>query len=175
MTTALDAPNFRLTGKIDSPINLDYDIFGFQKFRGFVKGELIEVKLINSEEDEVVKETRVFTRDENHFVISRQTTIEWFLTDGSVGESKTWIKTYSAEEAIVEGEIRRKNVIDAAKYQMFASVGKLYSFDFLLGVKTQMNYYIDGYTTPLISAINTSTKPYMTIEVKQAIIEILTL
>ena len=49
-----------------------------------------------------------------------------------------------------------------------------YAFDLLLGVKTQIDYFIQGYTQPLRDAVSASTKPYLTIGIKEAVIEQLT-
>lgn len=175
MITSIDSPNYRLTASVEDPTTLDYNIFAFNKLRSIVKGELVEVLLEDVDHNTVVTETRMYNRDVNYFVTSRDTTVRWYLENGTVGCEKTWTKTYTPEEAIVEGEDRRKNVINEAKYALFSSVGKLYAFHFLLGVKVEMGYYTDGYMTPLLDKITTSPNPYMTEQIKAQLTSILTI
>jgi hypothetical protein len=175
MIKSIDSPNYKLTDSVEDPTNLDYNIFGFNKLRTIVNGELIQVRLEDEISNPVVIETRTYKRDSNYFVTSRDTMVQWFLEDGTIGCEKTWTKTYTPEEAIVEGEDRRKNVINEAKYTLFSAVGKQYAFHFLLGVKVEMGYYVDGYMTPLMSKIVNSPNPYMTQNIKDNLTLILTI
>ena len=49
-----------------------------------------------------------------------------------------------------------------------------YSFDLLTSVKTEMEYYSQGYRQPLVNAVSASTKPYLTENIKIKVIEQLT-
>jgi hypothetical protein len=101
------------------------------------------------------------------------------LTDGTTGLTINSTKYYTPEEGVQEGLDRRGNMIGFAKTSLLAGLkdiygeptNQTYAFDLLLGVKTQIDYFIQGYTQPLRDAVSASTKPYMTIGIKEAIIQ----
>lgn len=185
----VDSP-FKLTGDYVDPTGLDYNLYGLHKKRTIVKGELVLVEYYrdynysaNTYSDLVLKETRSYTRDGINIIVHRDMVIDWYLEDGSIGASKVMPrKFYSPEEAMEEGYIRRKNMLAFAKTVLLRELKTLYgeptnqtyAFDLLLSLSTQMKYFEEGYTQPLRDAINASTKPYLTQDIKNLIITELT-
>lgn len=91
--------------------------------RNFVKGELQSIEFCAGYagqglsgpifNDAVVRENHVYARDANGFPISRTVTITWLKEDGSDHpDTKVYTKFYSKLEAIREGKVRRKNLMD---------------------------------------------------------------
>lgn len=172
-------PVFRISNSFESPENLDYDILGLHKKRSIIGGELRTIEYYKNYDgttysDLSVLETRTYTRNEIGLVTTRNLEIKWYLSDDSIGYSKSYIKYYSPIEAIDEGISMRSNVIGAAKIYSLNSLGTTYSFDLLNSVKTQVDLFVQGYKQPLIDGINNSTKAYLTQEIKDGIVTILT-
>ncbi len=174
--------NFKLTGTKENPVNLDYNIFGLQKERIIVKGELILTNYHRNYDhqseqysDLVLKESRAYTRDLNGLAVFRIQTTEWFLENDSVGLTNSTIKYYSQREAIQEGISRRTNMIDEAKTYCINNLGLNYSFDLLNSLATVINIFKDGYTQPLRDSISASTKVYLTNNMKTDLVTILTI
>jgi len=174
--------NFKLTNSQENPIHLDYDVYGLQKEKIISKGNLILINYYKNFDtiskqysDLVIREHREYLRDENGLVTTRKQVTEWIMTDDSVGLTNTTIKYYNQTEAIQEGIERRNNIIDEAKVYCINNIGLQYSFDLLNSVAAYVNLFKDGYTPPLRSAISASTKPYLTTELKNEIVNILTL
>lgn len=172
--------NFKLTNSKESPIHLDYDIFGLHKNRTIVKGELVLVDYYKNYDpiskmysDLTVREHREYVRDENGLVKHRNQTTEWIMFDESVGLTNTTVKYYTQKEAIQEGIDRRTNLIDDAKVYCINNLGLNYSFDLLNSLSTFINLFKEGYTQPLKDAISASTKVYLTTQLKEDIINIL--
>lgn len=180
---------FKINNSTISPYKIDYDILGLNKKRTFVKGELIKTEyyknyIFSSDtySDLVVSEFREYIRDSIGIVKYRNQTSNWILNDNSTGLTLSFIKYYSPEQTIQEGIDRRNNMLSFAKTSLLSdlknSVGEptnqTYAFDLLLSVKTQMDYFQQGYTQPLRDAISASTKPYLTEQVKINIINELT-
>jgi len=167
---------FKINQSIDDPSQIDYDILGLQKKRTIIKGELRSVDYYNSYivssqtySDLVVSEYRDYIRDDIGLAQSRVLTSNWLLNDGTTGLTLTFQKHYTPEEGIQEGIDRRGNMIAFAKTALLnglaATVGiptnQTYAFDLLTSVRTQMDYFTQGYTQPLRDAISGSTKAYM--------------
>lgn len=173
--------NFKISGKNNNPTRINFNTLGYHKQRTIIKGVLISTKYWRNYEDDtysdlILEERREFERDEIEIIIYRLLYIDYYFEDGTLGLTHdVGYKYYLGEESIKEGTTRRTNVINEAKYYLVQQVGQSYAFDFLLGVKVLMGYYYDGYTQPLRDAIDISTKTYMTTEIKETLIEILTL
>ncbi len=170
---------FKVNSSFNSPEHLDYLILGLYKKRTIVTGELRVIEYYSQYDgatfnDLVLKEERVFNRDANGVAINRVITITWYLTDNSIGLVKTTTKFYTPEETIQEGIDRRTNIIADAKIYVLNAIGQAYGFDLLLSVLTQILVYVHGYHQPLIDAVNASTKPYLTAQMKTDIVNILT-
>lgn len=169
---------FKINNSIEDPTNIDYDVYGFQKKRTILFGELREIEYyknyISSSQtysDLVVKEYRDYTRDANGLVQFRTQTSVWYLNDNNTGITKSSIKYYTLPEAIQEGLDRRGNIIAQAKAYALANIGQLYSFDLLASVKNEIQLFVDGYTQPLRNAVSASTKPYISTTIKENLIE----
>jgi len=174
--------NYKLTNSQESPIHIDYDVYGLHKEKIIVRGNLILVNYYKNYDtiskeysDLVVREHREYLRDENGLVTKRNQTTEWIMMDESVGLINATVKYYNQTEAIQEGIDRRTNIIDEAKVYCINNIGLNYSFDLLNTVSVYVSLFKDGYTSPLRSAISASTKPYLTTELKNEIVNILTL
>jgi hypothetical protein len=180
---------FKINNSIEDPSSIDYDIIGLHKKRTIIKGELRQIEYyrnyIQSSDtysDLVISEFRDYTRNEIGIAQYRTQTTNWILSDNTTGLTKFFKKYYTPEEGIQEGINRRDNMIAFAKTALLDGLKAIYgepanqsySFDLLLSVKTQMDYFSQGYTQPLRDAISASTKPYLTTGIKEAIIEQLT-
>ena len=179
-----EKPKFKLNGTHNSPKNTNFDILGFHKKRTFnEKGELTTVEYYRTYDgitysDLILKEERAYTRNEvTNLVAYRDLTITFYLTDDSIGYVKHSKKYYTLIEAYSEGKIRRQNLVNFASIDyptgLFFKVGKDNALDFLNDVNTQIGVYIGGNVTTLLDAIQDSTKPYMTQQIKDDLIAIL--
>jgi hypothetical protein len=184
-----DLIKFKINNSFDNPSSQDYDIMGFNKKRTFVKGELKEVGYYkhydysaNTYSDLVVLETREYNRNTIGITTYRYLTSTWYLNDGNTGLTNSYTKYYTEEEGIQEGIDRRGNMLSFAKTSLLNGLkaiygeptNQTYAFDLLMSVKTQMDYFTQGYTQPLRDAVSASTKPYLTEGIKLAVIEQLT-
>lgn len=177
---SLDLPNYRLTGEIDDPTNLDYDIFGLHKKRTLVKGELLTVEYYKNYDgvtysELVVKEDREYIRNINGIATQRNMNISWYLEDGSIGTTKSTIKYYSPQEGIDEGITRRRNVIADAKLYVLSQVGLVNGKDFMTSLASEIMLYENGETQALRDSVQASSKQYLTQQIKDTVVFILTL
>jgi hypothetical protein len=164
---------FVLTDGYDDPQYVDFEIYGLDKVKNIIKGELQNVQYLK---DGIlaVDENRVYHRNLYGVVTHKTTTINWLKYGGTIAITKTWDKYYTPEDAIQEGIDRRTNIINEVKFYLLEQLGQQYSFDLLLSVKTEIQYYVDGYREPLIAKVQASTKPYLSLIIKDAIVEKLT-
>ena len=184
-----DLKKFKINNSFDNPSQIDYDILGLNKKRTIIKGELRQVEYYknfnasaNTYSNLVVLETRDYVRDDIGIVQYRNQTSNWLLNDNTTGLTINFTKYYTPEEGIQEGLDRRNNMIGFAKTTLLSGLAALYgvptnqnyAFDLLTSVKIEIDYFIQGYTQPLRDAISASTKPYMTVGIKEAVIEQLT-
>ena len=65
----------------------------------------------------------------------------------------------------------KTSLLEGLKVIYGEPTNQMYSFDMLTSVRTQMDYFIQGYTQPLRDAVSASTKTFLTEEIKQSIIE----
>jgi hypothetical protein len=180
---------FKINNSIDDPSKIDYDILGLNKKRTIIKGELRQVEYYNNYipssntySDLVVLETREYFRNEIGIAQYRNMTCNWILSDNTTGLTLNFIKYYTQEEGIQEGLDRRNNMIGFAKTSLLDGLkaiygeptNETYAFDMLTSVRTQMDYFIQGYSQPLRDAVSASTKGYLTTGIKEAVIEQLT-
>lgn len=169
-----DRKKFKINNSYEDPTNLDYNLFGLHKNRSIIFGELRVVDYYRNYEngeysDLVVKELRDYTRD-NGLVQYRIQTSIWYLNDESTGATKQTIKYYTLPESIQEGIDRRENVLAQAKAYCYTTIGEIYSFDLLTTLKSEIDFFSQGYTQPLLSEISGSTKPYLNTQIKEEII-----
>lgn len=180
---------FKINDSIENPEKIDYDILGLHKKKTIIKGELRSIEYYKNYipssqtySDLVVSEFRDYTRDEIGIVQYRNQTSNWILNDNTTGLTINFTKYYTPEEGIQEGIDRRGNMISFAKTALLDGLKQVYgepanqsySFDMLTSVKTQMEYFSQGYTQPLRDAVSASTKAYLTVGIKEAVIEQLT-
>jgi hypothetical protein len=175
----MEAKKFKINNSYESPQLLDFSILGLHKKRTIVTGELRIVEYFNEFDgttysDLVVRENRTYHRNSIGLVQYRTLFVEWFMNDDTLGTTTTTLKYYSPTESIDEGIERRKNVIANAKIYCLNTIGQTYAFDLLISLKTYIDIYTEGYKAPLIGAVNASTKPYLTSDIKTVIIGLLT-
>lgn len=185
----INLKKFKINNSFDNPSTLDYDIFGLHKKRTLIKGELKEVGYFKNFDasgktysDLYVSEFRDYVRDEMGMVVYRTQTSNWILVNNTTGHTETHVKYYTEEEAIQEGITRRGNMVDVAKTTLLKELkavfgfplNQSYAFDLLTSVKIEMDYFSQGYTQPLRDAVSASTKEYLTVGIKEAVIEQLT-
>jgi len=167
---------FKISGEKTDPSDINYDILGYHKKRTIIKGELRQIDYYrdyiyssNTYSDLILTEYRDYTRDAIGIVQYRDMNIYWYCEDNTTGTTKHTVKYYSSEETIQEGIDRRNNMIAFAKTTLLSELktvygepaNQSYAFDLLTSVKTQMDYFQQGYTQPLRDAVTASTKFYM--------------
>ena len=173
---------FKINNSFDSPENIDFTIYGLHKEEIISHdGFLTDIRYWKNYDgitytDLWVHEHRNYIVDDNSgLTVTREMTIEWYLTDDTIGYSRTYpLKYYNQVEAIAEGIRRRSNITDKAKVYCINALGLQYSFDLLNSVKIQLDLFVQGYTPPLRDSIAASTKPYLTQQMKDDIVAILT-
>lgn len=186
----LYSQNFRITGEPTDPSFLNYDIRSLHKERTIIKGELVRVDYFKDVDPAtkeysnlILSERRIYHRDGIGIIIYREMYTDYYFEDGTVGLTKTHNnKYYSEDEAIREGQNRRKNMMSFAKIKLLAMLkiwygeptNQYYAFDLLNSVLTEIKVFEEGNPGPLKAAIQNSTKAYMTAEIKAEVITELT-
>jgi hypothetical protein len=178
-------PTFLINNSYNSPENTNYDILGLHKDEHInAAGELYLVNYYQTYNGAtysglVLVENRTYTRNApTSLVIYRTQVTQFYLTDGTIGATKTTIKYYPMQDAIQEGITRRNNVISQAKLYVMGTVGLANGQAYMVSNITNINIYIEGYTTPLITAVgatNLTTFPFITPTVIATLTAILTL
>jgi len=141
------------------PFDYDYDILGLSKKRTFNKGELNRIDYYGyldsggTYQDLILTEYREFFR-KDRMVYMRKLDIDWYLSDGTIGATKTTLKYYSPEESLKLGETRRRNVISDLKIgaigllQMISGLTQLEAtmvgMAFLAKVTMEITQYVEG-------------------------------
>lgn len=181
---------FVFTGSETLDTSANYDICGLYKKRILAKGELKEIeyyKVLDLQtlaySSLAVKEYRHYTRDAFTGLVQYRTmNIDWYLEDGTIGYAKSnIIKVYSFNESREESQTRRANIInDAESYLLFQqintygqSTGFMNALGFLSSIKLPKDLYVDGNGQPIVDAINNSTIPFITADVKTTLLNIL--
>jgi len=177
---ALDLPNYKLTGNIEDPIYIDFTIYGLHVKKYYSYGELILTEYYktlvgNTYSDLVLKEEDTYTRNEINLAISKVKVITWYKEDDSVGCTNTIHRVYDTQESITESEIRRSNLVSDAQIYTLSQVGIVNCQDLLNSLNNEINLYVKGSTQPLFDSIQASTKEYLTQEMKDNLITILTI
>ena len=178
----MEKPRFKINGSYESPENINFDILGLHKELIIASsGFLTDIKYWNNYDgvtysDLYVHEKREFVVDENTgLAITRKMTISWYLTNDTIGYTRVYpLKYYDKVQSIQEGIVRRNNVIDKAKVYCIDTLGLAYGFDLQDSLKNEIYIFSQGNTQPLRTAVQNSTKPYLTQAIKDAIISILT-
>jgi hypothetical protein len=177
----MEKPKFKINNSHDSPENIDFSIYGLHKEEVISSsGFLTDIRYWKEYDgvtysDLWVHEHRDFSVDVNGLAITRTMVIEWYLTDDTIGYTRTYpLKYYNKQQSIEEGISRRNNVLSKAKVYCIDTLGLNYSFDLLYSLKANIDLFSQGLTSPLRAAVEASTKPYLTQEIKDAIVAILT-
>lgn len=167
-------PVWVLTGSEMSAFDIrriNFDLFGLQRKALVVKGELIREELYKSYESATPAfpkgrflnlAVRIYNNYERRdgFVYRRLQTIEWLLSDGTVGAAIIdRPKVYSDEAQIAEGKRRRENIINFLTKQAVLMFGEGGGGQLLIGLKEQIEKYISGVTAPLIQAVKDLAMP----------------
>ena len=191
---AIDAPNYKITGHIESPENIPYNVYLFHKKETITLGELrlveyyrnytpatAEVAEVYS--DLILTEARVYVRNSIGLVSYRIMTISWYLDNNTIGFVKvSEPKYYNTKDAMAEAETRRKNLLaDAKMYtlksfsmQVGEASGMVAAMNLLTLLNTEIQLYIQGQKTSLITAIqNNISEILLTSTIKTNIITIL--
>lgn len=152
------------------PVDIDYDILGYNKKRTLNKGELEEViyyenfnQTANTYTVKVVEEIRTYHRI-NQMLSRREMKINWLLEDGTTGFSKNTIKYYTLLEAIQAGETRRENVISDLKISVVGLImaasgcssvqAQLAGVPFLNTYTLEISKYVQGFEDELKASIS---------------------
>lgn len=160
--------NFKISGKNEDPTLIPYNIAGlWKKITINDAGELILEEYFNEYDadtntysDLVVNEARAFTRSPTTgWIISRQTTINWYFEDNTVGVTKVTNKVYTPEQAYAEGKRRRTNITNRATLVVLDAVPLVDAVAFLDSAQLDINLFISGNTAPLIANVTASTLP----------------
>ena len=150
---------------------INFDLFGLQRKTLVVKGELIREELYKNYESATPAfpkgrftnlAVRIYNNYERKdgFVYRRLQTIEWLMTDGTVGASIIdRPKVYSDESQIAEGKRRRENIINFLTKQAVTMFGEGGGGQLLVGLKEEIEKYITGVTAPLIGAVGQLAMP----------------
>lgn len=173
---------FKINNSFESPEDINFGILGLHKELIIApSGFLTDIKYWKNYDgitysDLYVHEKREFTVDNNTgLAITRKMTISWYLKDDSIGYTREYpLKYYDKVQSIQEGIVRRNNVIDKAKVYCIDILGLAYGFDLQDSIKNEIYVFSQGNTQPLRTAIQDSTKPYLTQTIKDNIIAILT-
>ncbi len=155
------------------PVDIDYDLLGYNKKRVFDKGELMHViyyenfnQATNVYSGKVVEEIRDYYRI-NQMLSRREMIINWFLEDGTTGHSKNTVKYYTMLEAIQAGETRRANLISDLKITVIgliiaasgttAILAQNAGRPFLDTYAMEISKYVQGFEQQLKTAILVDT------------------
>jgi len=176
---AAGSPNFKITGEMDNPSRLDYDILGLYKKPTIIKGELVLVEYYRNYDgvtysDLVIKETRQYLRDpQTTLAYKRIQTSTWYMEDDSIGLELTFEKYYPMPQSIDEAIRRRSNIIGEAKIFTLYNIGLANSQDYMMALSHEINLYINGATQYMYDAVTNSTQPYITQEIRDGIMLII--
>jgi len=183
---SVDSPNYKITGSLEEPININLDAFPLFKQRVYGQpgtvdnGRLIEVyhyKNFDGENylDLVVKETISYT-DINNFLAIKTITVDFYKENDVVGSSQTKHKYYTGDEgmleSIEEGEIRRKYLIKKGKLYLLGQIGVEAGILLFTQLKNEIQQYeAVNNQADLFAAINATS---LTEIQKQTLIYLLT-
>lgn len=120
-----------------------------------------------------VKETLTYSRDVTTGLLTeRDIDIEWY-DKGSVIETKTTKKHYTAAKGYNGNKKARQNLINDASMYLMSQVGKSDGTAFFKLVRAEVEDYISTSDMELVNFINNSTESYMTQSIKDTLSAIL--
>ncbi|MHA1754541.1 MAG: hypothetical protein ACTSYR_03380 [Candidatus Odinarchaeia archaeon] len=179
--------NFKITDTKESPTEKNINLFGLHRKDIFNnRGELVTKEYYKNYDgttysDLVVKDTYDYTIDsETDLAQYRDETIEWYLEDDEIGETKNIKKYYNLTRSIKEGVKRRINLLDQAKAYGLATIAGMHisgipnSYYWFSTMHNEVDNYIDGtIKQDLIDFIDNETETYVTQTVKDGMTDIL--
>ena len=161
----MSTPKFKINDSHQSPLNLNYDLYGFHKFEYIEmtdplrKGELYKVEYyrnlagdpnnIANYSDLILTENRAYTRDPSTaLLVYRDMTVTWNLSDNTIGETKVTRKWYQLKDSIDEGVTRRDNIIAYAKLYLLGQIGLANGQILLSDLTPYISTYLQGNHQP---------------------------
>jgi len=182
-----DFKKFKITKTSESPSEKNINLFGlFRKDIFNSRGELITKEYYKNYDgttysDLVVKDSYIYTvNPANDLATYRDETIEWYLEDATIGETKDIKKYYNLTKSINEGIRRRENLLDQAKAYGLANIAGTHasgvpnSYYWFSTMTSAVRNYLDGtLKQDLIDFIDAETETYVTQTIKDTMTDIL--
>lgn len=177
---------YKINNSYQNPRNIDFSILGYAKERSIIDGELLSIKHyknssidpitgVISYSDLVLEEKRSYTRDVYGLVIYRILTIDYYLTDDTIG--LTYVsdpRYYTFREKLIEIRTRRTNIINSVSEYVFYTLGFTNAKDLLSKTEEEQDEYIKGVEgSPLENKIQSMTETYLTQAIKDTIVDML--
>ena len=163
--------------------NQDYRLNGYHKEKIYDdKGDVVQVNFYKNYNPVTetytqlkVRENRTVERDATTGVPNKVTVdIEWFKSDETtVIAGKQLEKYINGFDGQQMNQNARVNLVTKAQGYLLQSVGLENTKELGEDVGIERSAYISGTTQSLIDAVNNSTRPYMTAEVKATVTAIL--
>lgn len=163
--------------------NQDYRLKGYHKEKVYdAKGDVIQVNFYKNYDPVTetytqlkVRENRTVERDVTTGVPNKVTVdIEWFKSDGTtVTAGKQLEKYINGFDGQQMNQNARLNLTTKAQGYLLQTIGLDNTKELGTDVALERAAYISGTTQGLLDAVNNSTRPYMTPEVKATVITIL--
>lgn len=146
--------------------------------------------LIWNEEELVIDKKTTFIRS-NGVLLQENSTIDYYrkekkidnegkgVVDGEGNQlfenkkvsSESYSVYHEIEEGLEKNRVSSKRVLQKIKREVMTLIGKKDGKELLKDVNGAYLMYIEGNRQPLIDEINSSTRSYMTVEVKAALVE----
>jgi hypothetical protein len=163
------------------PEMIDYTHAGLFRKQTEVKGALMKSEFFKNFEnnvysDLIVEEVYEYI-ESNPLYIGKKTSVNWYDTDDTIGHIKEFTYMFLPNEIIDFGINKRSNVLAIAILYIFqGTLSEANAFDLLDYCQGQIITYVQGNSAPIITRLNESvvTKPYMTQQIADAVIAILT-
>lgn len=177
-----DLKIFNLDSVINSGIRvpemIDFDHLGLYKKKSVSKGvvnsvEYYKYKNGKSFEDLIVVTDFLYVFEPPGIYTGMTTRIKWIDYQESIGYQNEFFKEFLAWEIIEFGIQKRQNILAEAKMFCLQTFGIVNGYDLLTTLTDQVDSYINGVSTPLLTTINLLVKPYLTTEIKTDLLNIL--
>jgi hypothetical protein len=143
------------------------DVSQVNFYRGYNEETQEYSNLIVSEQDTVTRDTVLGIPNK----IVKE--ITWFKSDGKTMASKTIEKIVNGTQGQEINQHSRSRLVTKAQGYLLQEVGKDNTQDFHLDVMQEREAYIAGSKQPLLDAISSSAKTYLTQEIKDTLTSIL--
>lgn len=184
-------PSYRLTNAYDDPRNINYQLITIAKPIYSSSGVITSIEYYMNYDSYTkvfsnlaVKEVFTYNREYIFGMVEYSITDKyWYRENNEIGcERLGLITVYEFNDARKEENRRRSKLIsDAEKYISGALIvangletGYAQSLEFLADTKTAKDLYVDGNGVALETAINNTERVYITQEMKDTLIAIIT-